>query len=98
MPLDSPTHSHTIPELAIVSQMLAPNSIDAEMQSISLHSPHHTAATTSSQHHPGAQVGGMDENSDPNQAAALRSHSSQHLELQPLGKKRTSMPDQQVVS
>ena len=78
--------------------MLAPNSIDAEMQSISLHSPHHTAATTSSQHHPGAQAGGMDENSDPNQAAALHTHSSQHLELQPLGKKRTSMPDQQEVS
>ncbi|DBB14556.1 TPA: hypothetical protein ACH3X3_004830 [Trebouxia sp. C0006] len=94
-PLDSPTHRHTIPELAIASQLLAPNSIDAEMQSVSLHSPHHTAATTPSQHHSGAQTGGMDENSDPNQAAALHSHSSQHLELQPLGKKRTNLPDEQ---
>jgi len=67
------------------------------MQSISLHSPHNMA-TTSYQHHPEAQAGGKDENSDPNQAAALRSHSSQHLELQPLGKKHTSMLDQQEVS
>lgn len=97
-PLDSPTHSHTIPELAIVSQVLAPNSIDAAMQFISLRSPHNIAATASSQAHPEAHVGDEDENSDPNQAAALHSHSSQHLELQPLSKKNISMPDEQEVS
>lgn len=89
-PLDSPLHSHTIPELASMSQVLAPNSIDAELHSVSLHSPHSRDATRLSALRPGIGACDDHENSDPNQMSAMRSHDSQHLELQPLGKKKQS--------
>ena len=97
-PVDSPVHSNTIPELASMSQVLAPNSIDAEMHSISLHSPHSLKVDHSSSHPHNPEAGDKDENSDPNQASAVRSHSGQHVELQPISQTKRGLSDQHQVS
>ncbi|KAL3137427.1 hypothetical protein ABBQ32_006948 [Trebouxia sp. C0010 RCD-2024] len=83
-PLDEPVPSNTIPELSSMSQVLAPNSIDAEMQSVSLHTPQSPAAGDD-----GPKHAEEDENSDPNQAASTRRNASD-VELQPLQKKNSA--------
>lgn len=80
-----------------MSQVLAPNSIDAELHSASLHSPHRDANRPSAQR-PGTGACDDHENSDPNQMSAMRSHDSQHLELQPLGKKQSGISSQHEAS
>ena len=50
-PLDSPVHSYTIPELASVAQVLAPNAVAAEMQSASLHAVQDADALSKLQQH-----------------------------------------------
>lgn len=67
-----------------MSQVLAPNSIDAEMQSVSLHTPQSPAAGDD-----GPKHAEEDENSDPNQAASTRRNASD-VELQPLQKKNSA--------
>lgn len=95
-PLDGPpAPSNTIPELSSMSQVLAPNSIDAEMQSMSLHSSQSPAADED-WYRPSEK----DENSDPNQAAAhslagTRRHGP-NLEMQPLQKKQTGSLEDKV--
>lgn len=88
-PVDEPVSSNTIPELASMSQVLAPNSIDAEMHSISLHSPHSPAANMACGKH-----SNVDENSDPNQVGLDISS----LEMQPLQKKKGASTKYQVQS
>lgn len=93
-PLDEPVSSNTIPELASMAQVLAPNSIDAEMQSISLHSPHSAAVQ-----HEWHEHSSTDENSDPNQTAisfANVTHGVPNLEMQPLQKKKSNSTEHQV--
>ena len=82
-PMDEPLSSNTIPELASMSQVLAPNSIHAEMQSISLHSPRSPAADQDWGVH-----SAVDENSDPNQAAHHSRLHGSSLEMQPLQKQK----------
>ncbi len=81
-PLREPVSSNTIAELCSVSQVLAPNSIDAEMQSVSLHTPDSPAAGGDWHKHDEE-----DENSDPNQVASTRRNAS-HVEMQPLQDKK----------
>lgn len=93
-PLDEPVSSHTLPELASMAQVLAPNSIDAEMQSISLHSPH-----TAAGQHEWHKHSNTDENSDPNQTAnnfASMTHGGPNLEMQPLQKEKSNSIEHQV--
>ena len=92
-PLESPVHSHTIPELASMSQVLAPNSIDAELQSVSLHSPHSRETQRPSSLHQHAEPCEMNENFDPNRLTASHNHSRQQLELQPLENIKGGSPD-----
>ena len=86
--MDKPVASNTIPELSSMSQVLAPNSIDAEMQSVSLHTPHSPPAGAGWRKH-----SPEDENSDPNQAAAWSvastGQSASNVELQPLQKRKS---------
>ena len=88
-PMDEPVPSNTIPELSSMSQVLAPNSVDAEMQSVSLRTPH--SPTAGAGWSKQAQV---DENSDPNQAAAwslaTTGHSASNVEMQPLQKRQSA--------
>lgn len=91
-PLDEPVSSNTIPELASMAQVLAPNSIAAEMQSISLHSTHSAAVQREWHKH-----SNTDENSDPNQTAnsfASMTHGGPNLEMQPLKEKSNSIEHQ----
>ena len=92
-PMDEPVPSNTIPELASMSQVLAPNSINAEMQSISLHSPHSPAADKNRGKHSNA-----DENSDPNQTALSSGLDGPSLEMQPIQKKKKSFPAEHQVN
>ena len=92
-PMDEPLSSNTIPELASMSQVLAPNSIHAEMQSISLHSPRSPAADQDWGVH-----SAVDENSDPNQAAHHSRLHGSSLEMQPLQKKKSAPSEHQVQS
>lgn len=90
--LDESVPSNTIPELSTMSQVLAPNSIDAEMQSISLYSPHSAAGEIDMN-----DYGRTDENSNPNESAAqdhLRDRGQ--LEMQPVQKKHSILHNEQV--
>lgn len=82
--------SNTIPELANVSQIMAPNSIDAELHAIPLYSQmHDTPAKTSRENvfPEGSSEGNSDnENADPNQTM----RQGAQLELQPLSKAKAS--------
>ena len=73
-----------------MSQVLAPNSIHAEMQSVSLHSPHAEATADLHNH------SDRDENSDPNEVATGRWQEKQHLELQPLQKQTGGTSDNEM--
>ena len=92
-PIDEPTPSNTIAELASMSQVLAMNSIDAEMQSISLHSPHSPAADND-----WGQPSDVDENRDPNQTAHSSGLDASSLEMQPLQNKKGASAEHQVQS
>ena len=93
-PLDEPIPSNTIPELSSMSQVLAPNSIDAEMHSSSLYTPHTAAQADMNTHCK------TDENCDPNQSAAQHHSSKQRntaqLEMQPVVKKNSGLHNEQV--
>lgn len=94
-PLDEAIPSNTIPELSSMSQVLAPNSIDAEMQSISLHSPRSTSPDFLF-----PEAVEKDENSDPNQTAARQHPStgldSVHHEMQPMHQKKSGVREDEV--
>lgn len=92
-PTDEPVSSNTIPELASMSQVLAPNSVNAEMQSIPLHSPHSPAADNS-----WGLPRYVNENSNPNQTAHSSGLAGSSLEMKPLQNKKSGSSEHQVPS
>ena len=94
--IDSPASvSNTIPELASVSQIIAPNSIDAELHAVPLfdhaqqqsQQDSYRATAGAERQHASSSDGYSDgENADPNQA---HGQTTAQVELQPLGKQKT---------
>ena len=101
--IDSPARvSNTIPELASVSQIIAPNSIDAELHAVPMfdHAQQQSqqdnyGATAGAKHqHASSSDGYSDgENADPNQA---HGQTTAQVELQPLGKQKTPFGHHEV--
>lgn len=95
--IDSPARvSNTIPELANISQITAPNNIDAELHAVPLFtqsqkvSSHDVAAFA--QHESSSDAHSDNENADPNQLT----QPAAQLELQPVGKLQSPSADQEV--
>ena len=94
--IDSPARvSNTIPELASVSQIIAPNSIDAELHAVPLfdhaqqqpQQDHYRTTADGRNQHASSSDGYSDgENADPNQAFG---QTTAQVELQPLSKQKT---------
>ena len=101
--IDSPARvSNTIPELASVSQIIAPNSIDAELHAVPLfdHAQQQSqqddygATAGAERQHALSSDGYSDgENADPNQTPG---QTTGQLELQPLGKQKTPFGHHEV--
>ena len=94
--MDSPARvSNTIPELASVSQITAPNTIAAELSAVPLFdqqqplTDQHAAAQSSPES--GSHEYSDNENADPNQLAA-------QVELQSLGKPKGHFAEHQVAT
>ena len=96
--IDSPARvSNTIPELASVSQITAPNSIAAELSTVPLYDQQQPSteqgATVQSSPESSSHEHSDNENADPNQLPRQA-----QVQLRPLGKPQRPFADNQVES